>query len=226
MNTIKTKIISYIGMLDYEPPLLKFNASDCADWINKTYPKWVEEQIKDGEVDIDYDEIISSEYIIDRIPLLVDSGYNIWHEDNIIIFSCDESPILKTDRKHIIENAYNNLTNLEKYKVDTFKSVAKKINSILGVSRHNDKHIFLEVDHAQTIFDMGAHHHSNLQLLTQYDNASKNMHSTDRMNFDEQIAYVTYTAMLHIRMKPQEVKDIIMFKIHQQLNLLKSSYSS
>lgn len=96
-----------------------------------------------------------------------------------------EDDVAPLRRDEIIKSANNSMSNIEKYRVEEFEAISKKIKQFFGLE--------FEVDHAKALLNQsepGMHHPNNFQLILKAHNAKKNNENWERFSLEEQIEYI------------------------------------
>ena len=94
----------------------------------------------------------------------------------------DIEPLTRAER---IRQDSQTLTEIERYRIEEFETIAKQLNRYFGLD--------FEVDHAHALLHPvrpGMHHPDNLQLLVKAHNGKKNKKNWQRFTLEEQKEYI------------------------------------
>ena len=117
----------------------------------------------------------------------------------------DIEPLTRAER---IRQDSQTLTEIERYRIEEFETIAKQLNRFFSLD--------FEVDHASALLhptDPGKHHPDNLQLLIKAHNSKKNKKNWQRFTFEEQKEYIerviALQTMISSRLEIALVDDVL-----------------
>jgi len=117
----------------------------------------------------------------------------------------DIEPLTRAER---IRQDSQTLTEIERYRIEEFETIAKQLNRFFSLD--------FEVDHASALLhptDPGKHHPDNLQLLIKAHNSKKNKKNWQRFTFEEQKEYIerviALQTMISSRLEITLVDDVL-----------------
>ena len=117
----------------------------------------------------------------------------------------DIEPLTRAER---IRQDSQTLTEIERYRIEEFETIAKQLNRYFGLD--------FEVDHAQALLHPdrpGMHHPDNLQLLVKAHNGKKNKKNWQRFTLEEQKEYIqkviALQTMIASRLEIALVDDVL-----------------
>ena len=117
----------------------------------------------------------------------------------------DIEPLTRAER---IRQDSQTLTEIERYRIEEFETIAKQLNRFFSLD--------FEVDHASALLhptDPGKHHPDNLQLLIKAHNGKKNKKNWQRFTFEEQKEYIerviALQTMISSRLEITLVDDVL-----------------
>jgi len=117
----------------------------------------------------------------------------------------DIEPLTRAER---IRQDSEKLTEIERYRIEEFETIAKQLNKFFSLD--------FEVDHAHALLnptEAGKHHPDNLQLLIKVHNGKKNKKNWQRFTFDEQKEYIqkviALQTMIASRLEVSLVEDVL-----------------
>lgn len=94
----------------------------------------------------------------------------------------DIEPLTRAER---IRQDMQNLSEIERYRIEEFETIARQLNRFFSLD--------FEVDHAMALLNpaqSGNHHPDNLQLLIKAHNTKKNKNNWQRFTLEEQQTYI------------------------------------
>ncbi len=119
-----------------------------------------------------------------------------------------ESDIEPLTRAERIRKDTEKMSELERYRIEEFETIAKQLNRFFSLD--------FEVDHAIALLNptqSGNHHPDNLQLLIKAHNAKKNKKNWQRFTLEEQQAYIkqviSLQTMIAERLEISLVDDVL-----------------
>jgi len=117
----------------------------------------------------------------------------------------DIEPLTRAER---IRQDSERLTEIERYRIEEFETIAKQLNKFFSLD--------FEVDHAFALLnpiEAGKHHPDNLQLLIKAHNGKKNKKNWQRFTLNEQKEYIqkviALQTMIASRLEISLVDDVL-----------------
>jgi len=117
----------------------------------------------------------------------------------------DLEPLTRAER---IRQDTENLSEIERYRIEEFETIAKQLNKFFSLD--------FEVDHAIALLNpsqAGKHHPDNLQLLIKAHNGKKNKKNWQRFTLEEQKEYIQQVialqTMIASRLEIRLVDDVL-----------------
>jgi len=117
----------------------------------------------------------------------------------------DIEPLTRAER---IRQDTQTLTEVERYRIEEFETIAKQLNKFFSLD--------FEVDHASALLnpsEAGKHHPDNLQLLIKAHNGKKNKKNWQRFALGEQKEYIqkviALQTMIASRLEISLVEDVL-----------------
>lgn len=118
-----------------------------------------------------------------------------------------------------IRNNTQKLTEVERYRIEEFETIAKQLNKFFSLD--------FEVDHAMALLnpaESGKHHPGNLQLLIKAHNAKKNKNNWQRFTLEEQQAYIKQVIALQTMIAEKLEISLVEDVLDSLLERLKKVY--